>query len=395
MRWIRGLAALLLSTGIAGGANAQNAVSGEPYEIQCLLSLTGPFAFVGKKGATTLHAVETVVNASGGIGGRPLHFVVSDIQSSPTVAVQLATQILASKHPPVIMGPEPGAAVLAIQPLTKTDTVVYALAASIHPAAGSYTFVNENSTEDLLFAGVRYLHRRGLNRIGILATTDVTGNDQIDQVTNGARAPEMAGTSIVAVERYAISDISVASQLARLKAAGADAVFVGTTGTGFGTALRGINDMGWDVPVMTNAGNIVLEQMEQYKAFAPRELLFTGARFMGHAIAGSGPVRDAQTAFYRALAAEGITKPDFINATAWDPAWVVVSALRKFGPAMTAANLHAYIEQLHGLAGVNGVLDFRDGKQRGLGINATLIVRWDGARDYWVPVSEPGGIPLK
>lgn len=394
MKWFHRLALLVFFFSCTGVVDAQRAVTGEPYEVECLLSLSGPFAFVGKKGATTLHAVETVVNATGGIRGRALHFVVNDIQSNPVVAVQIATQLVAAKHPPVIMGPEPGAAVLAIQPITKNDVVLYALAASVHPAPGSFTFVNENSTEDLLFAGVRYLYRRGWNHIGLLATTDVTGNDQIEQVTNASRAPEMAGASIVGVERYAISDISVASQLARLKAAGADVVFVGTTGTGFGTALHGISDMGWDVPVMTNAGNIVREQMEQYKAFAPRQVYFTGARFMSHSVARSGPVRDAQAVFYSALRAEGVAKPDFITVTAWDPAWVVVSALRTLGPSMTAAQLHGYIEALHGMAGVNGVLDFRDGKQRGLGINATLIVRWDAARDDWVPVSEPGGIPL-
>jgi branched-chain amino acid transport system substrate-binding protein len=388
------IAVVLAFASTSSGASAQRAVSGEPYEVQCLLSLTGPFAFVGKKGATTLRAVETIVNSTGGIRGRPIHFVVNDIQSSPVVAVQVVTQVLAKK-PPVIIGPEPGGAVLAIQPLTKSDVVLYVLAASIHPAAGSYTFANETSTEDLLFAGVRYLHKRGLHRIGMLATTDVTGNDQIEQVTNATRAAEMAGTTVVGVERYAISDISVASQLARLKAAGADVVFVGTTGTGFGTALHGLTDSGWDVPVMTNAGNIVREQMDQYKNFTPKQVYFTGARFMAHAIARPGPVKDAQKLFIDALRAEGVARPDFVTATVWDPAWVIVSGLRKFGTTMTAEQLHDYILSLHGFAGVNGILDFRDGRQRGLGLNATLIVRWDAAKDDWVPVSEPGGFPLR
>jgi branched-chain amino acid transport system substrate-binding protein len=385
---------VLIVIGVVPAA-AQRAPAGEPYEVQCLLSLTGPFALVGKKGSATLHAVETAVNASGGIRGRPLHFVVSDIASSPTVAVQIATQVLAAKHPPVIIGPEPGGAVAAIQPLTKNDTVLYVLAASIHPPAGSYTFANELSTEDLLQAGVRYLHLRGLNKIGMLATTDVTGNDQIEQVANAVRLPEMAGASIVGTERYGISDISVASQLTRLRAAGAEVVFVGTTGTGFGTALHGLSDMGWDVPVMTNAGNIIRELMDQYKSFMPKQVYFTGARFMNHALEGRGPVRDAQARFYDAMRSEGVTKPDFVNAIIWDPAWVVVNGLRRFGPSMTAAQLHDYIENLNGFAGMNGILDFRDGKQRGLGLNATLIVRWDATRDDWVPVSKPGGTPLE
>jgi branched-chain amino acid transport system substrate-binding protein len=385
----------VLALALAAGSSVARAQSSEPYDVQALISLTGPFAFLGKKEAQTLHAVETVVNKTGGIkGGRPIHFVINDVQSNPVVAVQVTNQLL-PKHPPVLLGPEPGAAVLAIEPLTKNDIVLYVLAASIHPPAGSYTFSNETSTEVLLYAGVRYLHLRGLNHIGILASTDATGSDQIDQVTAAAHTPEMAGMTIAGVERFAIGDISVASQLARLKAAGADTVFIGTTGTGFGTALHGVYDAGWDVPVMTNAGNIIREQIEQYKSFMPKEVYFTGARFMSHTIARSGPVRDAQTVFFNALRAEGITRPDFGSAVVWDPAWVVVSALRTFGPGMTAAQLHEYIENLHSFAAINGMMDFRDGKQRGLGLNATLIVRWDGGHDDWVPVSQPGGIPLK
>jgi branched-chain amino acid transport system substrate-binding protein len=378
-----------------GTAGAQRALSGEPVEIQCLLSLTGPFAFIGKKEAPTLHAVETVVNATGGIQGRPLRFVLNDIQSSPVVAVQLATQIINAKHPAVIMGPEPAAAVQAVVPLTKNDTVLYVLGASYHPAPRSFQFGNETSTLDLLVAGVRYLHKRGWNRVGMLATTDATGTDMIETVGSAMKAPEMSGISIVDVERFSITDISVASQLARLKAANVDVVFVGTTGTGFGTALHGIVDMGWDIPVMTNAGNMVREQMDQYRAFMPKEVYFAGDRFMSHPVERDRAVRDAQTRFLEALKNEGITKPDVITSVPWDPAWVVVSALRKFGPTMTAAQLHDYIENLHGFPGVKGILDFRNGNQRGLGMEATLVVRWDAAKDDWVPVSEPGGNPLK
>ena len=74
---------------------------------------------------------------------------------------------------------------------------------------------------------------------------------------------------------------------------------------------------------------------------------------------------------------------------------VVVSALRKFGPSMTAKQLHDYIENLHGFAGTNGILDFRDGSQRGSGLNEVVMVRWDPAKDDWIPVSEPGGMPLR
>jgi hypothetical protein len=53
------------------------------------------------------------------------------------------------------------------------------------------------------------------------------------------------------------------------------------------------------------------------------------------------------------------------------------------------------IEQTHGISGINSLLDYRDGSQRGVPITAVVVIRWDGAKDTFEPVSQPGGVPLK
>jgi branched-chain amino acid transport system substrate-binding protein len=45
--------------------------------------------------------------------------------------------------------------------------------------------------------------------------------------------------------------------------------------------------------------------------------------------------------------------------------------------------------------GINGTYDFRAIPQRGVGIDSVLMVRWVKAKGTWVPVSRPGGLPLK
>ena len=390
---LRSHLAILFALVIAIG-NAPCASAAVPYEVTTLVSQTGSFGFIGKSTTEALHALEVYVNKTGGIRGRPIHFAISDVQSNPVVAVQLATQAMA-KHPAVILGPELGAAAYAIAPITKNDTVLYSFSSSVRPPPGSYFFGSNVSNRELMFAAVRYLRMRGIRRIGVLATTDVTGNDHIEQIDNAMRMPENRSVSVVAVEHYAIGDINVTPQIARIKAAGAEAIFIGTTGTAYGTALHGLADVGFVGPVVTNAGNIIRAQMSAYASFMPKEMLFTGLRFMSHSIARSGPVRDAQTVFYDALKAQGITRPDIGYNSCWDSAWVVVNALRKFGPSMTAEQLHDYIVNLHGFAATNGIMDFRDGGQRGWGLNAVVMVRWEPAKDDWVAVSEPGGTPLR
>src|SRR5690348_16163706 len=84
------------------------AAASEPYDFYALVALTGPAAFLGRGEASTLGVFEKYVNATGGIGGRPLHIIVQDDQSNPAVAVQLANQIIA-KHVPAFVGPSFGA----------------------------------------------------------------------------------------------------------------------------------------------------------------------------------------------------------------------------------------------------------------------------------------------
>jgi ABC-type branched-subunit amino acid transport system substrate-binding protein len=145
------------------------------------------------------------------------------------------------------------------------------------------------------------------------------------------------------------------------------------------------------MPILTNAGNLSVPQMTQYASFVPKDLYFTGFRFLRYREAGSGPVRDAERDFYSSLAALGVTNPDGTYSSNWDATRVAIDALRHVGPNPTAEQIRAYIATLHGFAGINGIMDFRDGLQRGYKDNAGLVVQWDAAKKRFVAVSLPGG----
>src|SRR5690348_3289272 len=75
----------------------------EPYEINVVLPLTGPAAFLGKGEETSLQLAEKAMNASGGIHGQPVKFVIQDDGTSPQTGVQLANNVIAKK-PAVLLG---------------------------------------------------------------------------------------------------------------------------------------------------------------------------------------------------------------------------------------------------------------------------------------------------
>jgi branched-chain amino acid transport system substrate-binding protein len=367
----------------------------EPVDIDVMLSMTGPATFVGKTDFDSLSVLEKTVNKDGGIRGRPVHFVFHDDKTDPQLAVQLFNGLLERK-PAVILGSSSVAPCRATLPLLgATGPVQYCLSPAIHPPSGSFMFSSSVSTRDCVAVLIRYFRLRGWKRIAVLSVTDSGGQDADANIAAALALPENreGGVSVVVHEHFNPNDITVAAQMSRLIAAKPQAAILWASGTPFATLLRGANEAGLDVPIGASNADMTFVQMKQYAAFLPKELLFPGLPYLtGTAPRGRGGA--AQQKFFSAFADAGI-RPDFIYSTSWDPALIVISALRALGPQATAEQLRTYLANLHGFSGVSGDYDFRDGSQRGLGERNIAAMRWDEARGTWTVVSRLGGEPLK
>jgi branched-chain amino acid transport system substrate-binding protein len=365
--------------------------SADPYEIDAIISLTGQLAFIGQSQQQTLRVIEEQVNKSGGIGGRPLKIVISDDQSTPQVGVQLAN-IAISRKVSVILGPSLTAVCSAVLPLMKDGPFNFCYSPGIHPTSG-YVFSGEVSTGDLVAAGIRYFRLRGWTRLAVVIATDASGQDVEHGINVALALPENKPMSVVAFEHFNPTDLSVAAQIARIKAANPQVLITWGTGTPEGTLLRGVADAALDVPVFTSAANLTYAQMKAYAGFLPKQLLFPGFAFLAPDQTPRGPVKDRVMAFLSAFKASGI-RADNGQAIAWDPTLIAVDALKKLGPGATPAQIRDYVANLRGWTGIVGTYDFRAVPQRGIDINQVVIVRWDPAKDTWVGVSKSGGYPL-
>ena len=87
-------------------------------------------------------------------------------------------------------------------------------------------------------------------------------------------------------------------------------------------------------------------------------------------------------------------KPDEGSILGWDPGSLIVDALKKLGPGVTAEQLRDYLLHLTGAAGINGIYDFVKNPQRGLSIANTIVTKWDPKAERWEVVAKPTGIPL-
>ncbi len=390
-RAFRPLLFILLSVAVlTNGALPAARAAEAPVDINVLLSLTGSGTFIGKIHEQTLAAMEAYLNKQGGIHGRPIHFVIQDDQTNPQVAVQLTNGIIAKKAN-VMLGADLAAVCRAIAPLLKDGPVDYCLSPGIHPGPGSFQFTATVGTRDLCVAFLRYLRERGVRRIAALTSTDASGQDGEAGLLDAAALPENKSIEIVAREHFNPSDVSVAAQIARIKASNAQALIAWTTGTPFGTVLRGAVDGGLSIPIFTTNGNMTYAQMAQYSGFMPKELYFPGFAYVATEVTPG--MNSQQRQFISVMKAAGI-KPDFQSGLPWDPVLILVDALRHVGADAAPEKVRAYMANLHGFVGITGTYDFRDHSNRGLNEKGVVVMRWDTAKNTWVPVSRPGGMPL-
>ena len=388
----RTLTAVALALGAALLLTVAPLRAADPVEIDVLLPMTGTFSFGGQATIGTLTAIEALVNRTGGIRGRPLHFVVHDDQSNPATAVQLMSDAIAKK-PAVVLGPSLGATCLATAPLSKSGPVQYCFSPVVHPPPGSFVFSGNISTQAYAVVFYRYFKTRGIKSFALIASTDASGQDADNEFEHQLALPENSGLTMVAHEHFNVSDISVAAQMSRIKAAAPQAVICYAAGTPFGTLLRGVQQAGIDVPIFTGSANMTLAEMKQFGDALPKELYFPGFGVLAN-VSRNPKEKAAQDRFLAAEKQAGIT-PDGLTLASWDPTFIVIDALRTIGPTATAEQIRAYIANLHDYVGVFGAYDFRDGSQRGLAADNLVVERWDPQKNGWIAASDFGGGPLK
>ena len=371
------------------------ASAAEPFNIPVIVSLTGQGAFLGGQVQQALQVLEKSINASGGLKGRTVRMVFHDDQSNPQISVQLMSDAVA-QHPPVVLGSTLVADCNAMAPLAAQGPVEYCFSPGIHPASGSYAFTSSTSTLDLAKALVRYLRLKGWTKIALVTSTDATGQDADRGFAEVLADPENKDVQLAAHVHFNVADVSVAAQMEQIRAANAQAVIAWSTGSPLGTVLRGLVQSGIDLPVGTTGGNMTYAQMKLLADYLPKELYFPSAEWPvgndAHVKLDPG-VAAKQKEYYTAFAAAG-AKPDEGSVLGWDPANLVIDALRALPDGADATQLRDYLLQQTSLPGVNGVYNFVKTPQRGLSIEETVITRWDKAAGAWNVVSEPGGVPL-
>ena len=388
---VRGFKAASLGLIAALGLASPGARAADEYVVNAILPITGNASFVGVAHRATLKLAEEVMNKRGGFGGRPFQFRFFDDQTSPQIAVQAANEILASK-PVAMIGSSLVAMCNAELPLLRNGPFTYCISPGIYPPPGSYMFSGGVATKDLLGALISYVRNRGFTRIASLTSTDATGQDIESAFTQIMSLAENKDMKLVQRARFTVGDLSVSAQMANIKAANPEILIAWTTGGSIATIFKSAIQSGLDIPIATTNGNQSNAIMEQFASFLPKTLYVPTSMFPDNeGFLKLDPRIDAAQKEFYAIMKAGNLPVDYMSAGIWDAAILTLTALQKFGPTATAAQLREHLASQTDLVGINGFYDFKTNPQRGLDSRNAVVTRWSAEDKKWIVVSGAAG----
>jgi branched-chain amino acid transport system substrate-binding protein len=368
----------------------------KPYDLHVIIPLTGGGAFLGKAEQDAIKVAAGVINKDGGIHGAPLNVIFHDDQSSPQVAVQLTTDVIALR-PAVILGSTVSALCNAMAPLVQAGPVMYCFSPSIRTTPGGYVFTSQIDSHDQQRALLTYFQKKGWKRIALVTTTDASGQDAAKSVNDLVKEPDFKDMELVADTHFAPGDVSVAAQIETMRAGNPQAIVSWATTAAGGTVFRAMKQAGIDLPTAASGSNMTVQQMVDYAAFLPSQIFFGVGEWAANGdprLSVSPEVTAQQKLFFASMKGVG-TYPDSGIELGWEPIRVVADALNKLPAGADAQQLHDFLVAWQGHIGAEGEYDFKKTPQRGLNIDNAVVVRWDPTKKEWHLVSNLRGVPLE
>jgi branched-chain amino acid transport system substrate-binding protein len=148
------LVGTLLVLTVASATAARSERRGpKPIRIGASISQTGVYAGVGQYAVRGYRLYVDLLNARGGLLGRPVQLIVYDDQSSPATAVRLYSRLISEDHVDVILGPYSSGITQAVAAVAEKNRRVM-----IDPfAAASVVFTDTRWNFQAITPSERYL----------------------------------------------------------------------------------------------------------------------------------------------------------------------------------------------------------------------------------------------
>lgn len=351
----------------AGSETAAEEGAGEPIRIGAVLGISGRFAFVGEGQQNALLLAQDEINEAGGIAGRDVEFVIYDDEVDETKTVQLTNRLIGEDGVVAVIGPSITIPALAIAPIVEREQVpnITLTSAAIWEEQDARYIYQTTPREEIETLSILAFLAEELDASRVAVLYD----DQPYGTRNLAFIEQFAGDygiEIVATESITNDATDAVAQLERLRGSEPDALVVWVGDPAASSAVKGLEQIGWDVPTIGSSA-----------IAGPRFVELAGA-------AAEGVYSDAtldyaepppnQEAFLTAYTERFEAPPTQFAAFAYDAAYALKAAIEHAGGSTEPDDIIAGLDEMAPLEGVNATFDFSQENHNGIPLAPQFLI---------------------
>lgn len=244
---------------VLGASWSGLALAAEPIKIGLVTALSGQSALAGEAIARGTQLAIDELNAAGGVlGGRKFELVKRDDESNPAKGVVAARELIFREKVAVIVGGLDTPVSMAIVPLVNQEKVPFmgpwAAGTGVTKNGANPNFAfRVSAVDELVDIGMLNYAQKTFKaaKPGLMLVNNPWG-----QSNEAGLKAAMAAKNVTpaGIEKFEAADVDMVPQLTRLKAAGADSIFlVGNVGPS-AQVVKSLDRMGWKVPIVSHWG---------------------------------------------------------------------------------------------------------------------------------------------
>ena len=239
-------------------APALPAFAADTIKIGLVTALSGQSARAGEALTRGLTIAIDELNAGGGVLGRKFELITRDDEAVPAKGVIAARELVHKEKVAVLFGGLDTPVSIAIVPIMNEAKVPFmgpwAAGTPITKNGADPNYVFRVSAVDELVdrAILQYAQKTfGTKKPGLILVNNPWGQSNEEGLKAAMQAK---GVVPAGIEKFEGNDVDVVPQLTRLKAGGADALFlVGNVGPS-AQVVKSLDRMGWKVPIVSHWG---------------------------------------------------------------------------------------------------------------------------------------------
>ena len=341
---------LLLALAAALPVHAQ-----ETIKIGLVTALSGQSARAGEAITRGLQVAIDEINAKGGVLKKKLELVRRDDEATPAKGVIAARELIFKEKVTVLFGGLDTPVSLAIVPIMNQEKLPFmgpwAAGTPITRNGANPNFVFRVSAVDEIVdkAMLQYAQKTfNAKNCGMILVNNPWGESNEKGLTAALAAQGMRPAGI---EKFEGNDVDVVPQLSRLKAAGADCLFlVGNVGPS-AQVVKSLDRMGWKPPIVSHWGPAGGRFTELAGPSAPSVHFVQTYSFFGRQTPVGDKVLKALMAKYPDIKGPGDVTPAVGVANAYDAMMLTAMAIEKAGSTNGPAIREGYykIDRYEGL----------------------------------------------